>query len=262
MNILIGMETSGMLRRRFQARGHFVVSVDLLPADDKHKFSKTTGGHIQGDLFEVFHRLRKDGIVFDLGIFHPDCTYLTSSAEWAFADPDFKRYPGVGYHQKVKPGTLTGARRRAARQEALSLVYAITKLPIKRKAIENPKGAITKVIPFKGSLLQPVYVQTIQPNQFGDDASKGTVLILINLPPLRLNKKRARPRMVCSCGVTYPFDEMPVRCKCGAPSKRMAPRYANQTDSGQNNLRQSADRWKQRAKTYSGIADAMVERWG
>lgn len=34
MRVLIGCETSGVMRRAFAARGHDVWSVDLLPAED------------------------------------------------------------------------------------------------------------------------------------------------------------------------------------------------------------------------------------
>lgn len=37
---------------------------------------------------------------------------------------------------------------------------------------------------------------------------------------------------------------------------------ANQTDSGQNRLGPSEDRWKIRSRTYEGIAQAMAEQWG
>jgi hypothetical protein len=40
------------------------------------------------------------------------------------------------------------------------------------------------------------------------------------------------------------------------------PRWGNQTDSGQNKLGPSEDRWKVRSETYSGIAQAMAEQWG
>jgi len=38
--------------------------------------------------------------------------------------------------------------------------------------------------------------------------------------------------------------------------------WANQTPSGQNRLGPSADRWKLRSETYSGIAQAMADQWG
>lgn len=40
------------------------------------------------------------------------------------------------------------------------------------------------------------------------------------------------------------------------------PRWANQTDSGQNNLSPGDDRWLQRSATYPGIAAAMGDQWG
>jgi hypothetical protein len=39
-------------------------------------------------------------------------------------------------------------------------------------------------------------------------------------------------------------------------------RWANQTDSGQNRLAPSADRWKLRSATFPGIAAAMADQWG
>lgn len=39
-------------------------------------------------------------------------------------------------------------------------------------------------------------------------------------------------------------------------------RWGNQTPSGQNKLGPSPDRWKERSKTYPGIAQAMAEQWG
>ncbi len=39
-------------------------------------------------------------------------------------------------------------------------------------------------------------------------------------------------------------------------------RWGNQTDSGQNRLPPSADRWRIRSRTYLGIAEAMAAQWG
>src|SRR5262245_1633604 len=110
----IGMETSGALRRRLTAMGHDVISCDTLPAEDGAK----AGRHIMGDVFDTLADLRQQGWWPDGAIFHPTCTYLTISAEWAYKDPDYDRYPGVGYHQRVKEDTLVGAARRAAREDA------------------------------------------------------------------------------------------------------------------------------------------------
>lgn len=212
MRVFIGMETSGALRRRFTARGHHVISCDLLPAEDGVNSKSLAGeAHMRGDVFETLDKLWAWGWWPDLAIFHPDCTYLTNSAAWAFADPDYTKYPGVGYHQRVKPGTLTGAARRAAREGALDTVRKILALKIRRKAVENPVGAISKAI-------RPAS-QIIQPNKFGDDASKATCLWLDNLPKLRPTKL-AKFRVPGEAPLDLLGDPIGPR------------RWGNQTDSG------------------------------
>jgi hypothetical protein len=242
-SVLIGMETSGALRRRFQDRGHCVISIDVLPAEDGAGPPDLAGigGHVEGDVFAELERLWGRGWWPDLGIFHPTCTYLTNAAEWAYSDPDFDRYPGVGYHQRLKAGTLFGEERRAARERALDDVRRIMALPIRRKAIENPKGAIGSRI------MRPS--QSIQPHQFGDDASKGTCLWLWELPRLRPTKA-APPRIV---------DD--GRAQLGLFGTGVE-RWGNQTDSGQNNLRPGEDRWKERSRTFPGVAEAIADQWG
>jgi hypothetical protein len=169
--------------------------------------------------------LLHDGL-WDLMIAHPDCTYLTNSAAWAYGDGP--------YHQNVKPGTLVGAARRAARVEALDFVRLLLDAPVPRIALENPVGAI-------GTAIRPA-TQYIQPYEYGDDASKITGLWLKNLPPLAPTA-RVPGRIVTHNG-------------------KQVERWGNQTDSGQNKLTPSADRWKERARTYQGWADAMAEQWG
>lgn len=258
MNIFIGMETSGVLRTRFQAQGHFVISADLLPPEDGG-WADGDGGHVQGDVFQVFNKWYDCGHRFDMAIFHPDCTYMTNSAAWAFKDPDYDRYPGIGYHQKVKDGTLVGAERREAREKVLADVRRLDALPVPRKCFENPIGAIIQAFP--ADRLR----QIVQPFQHGDDASKATVLVLDNLPPLEIDPaKFCEPRMVCKeCGAVHAayIDTDSGLCRSCREGECL-PRWANQTDSGQNCLSPGADRWKNRSRTYPGIADAIVARWG
>lgn len=250
MKVFIGMETSGVLRRAFSAAGHQVISCDLLPAQD----APTIGIHIIGDVFETLDKLKAAGWWPDLAVFHPDCTYLTSSAEWAYKDPDFVRYPGVGYHQRLKPGTLFGAARRKAREEAVQLVKRIWSLPIRRKAVENPIGHLSRH-------RRPT--QVVQPYQFGHDASKATCLWLDNLPPIEPTSY-CRPRMFCpACEGVSDYDAAYGHgCPhCGAEAGLLRPRWANQTNGGQNRLPPSDDRWKTRADTFPGIGAAMVAKW-
>ncbi len=239
MIVFIGMETSGMLRRRFQAMGHFVVSADTLPSEDDDVFDDRAGGHIQGDVFEVLDDLWANGLWPDLGIFHPTCTYLTNSAAWAFNNANYVKYPGAGYHQRVKPGTLVAQARRDAREKALNDVRQIFALPIRRKAIENPIGAIST------SIRKPS--QIVHPYEFGCDASKGTCLWFAD--------KDGEPQPDMNLRID-PDKRVPGRMVDGRE------RWGNQTDSGQNKLTPGDDRWKDRSRTYPGIADAMAEQWG
>ena len=230
MNVLIGREVSGVVREAFVRAGHFAVSADLKPApkgSDPHEL------HYHGDVWDLIRepwRMIPGGDParggaaggWDLGIFHPECTYLTCSAEWAYG-------PGP-YHQNVKPGTLTGKARQLARAQAYEFFMGLWNCGIPRIAIENPVGVMSRLF------RKPD--QIIQPYQFGHDASKATCLWLKGLPKLRPTQM-IEPRMVNG-----------------------KPRWANQTDSGQNRLSPSDTRAGDRARTYEGIAQAMASQWG
>lgn len=210
MRILIGYSACPLTREAFERRGHDVWTNDLLPARDG------SARHLQCDVWDVAHG------AWDMAIFHPMCTYLTISAAWAFTDGP--------YHQKVKPETLTGQARRDARERELDNFRRLLALPYP-KAIENPAPS------FISKAIRPPD-QTIQPYEFGDDASKRTGLWLDRLPLLQ-------------------------------PTRRIAgrivngrERWANQTDNGQNRLSPGAGRWLERSKTYPGIAEAMGDQWG
>jgi hypothetical protein len=120
--------------------------------------------------------------------------------------------------------------RAAKTEEALEFVQLLMDAPIPKIAIENPIGCISTRIRKPSQIIQPYH--------FGDDASKFTCLWLKGLPHL------------------LPTDFVEPRIVNG---KR---RWANQTDSGQNRLPPSADRWKIRSETYVGIANAMAKQWG
>lgn len=120
--------------------------------------------------------------------------------------------------------------RTAKTNDALEFVRHLLWANIPKIALENPVSCISTRI------RKPD--QIIQPYEFGDDASKKTCLWLKNLPPL-VPTKYVEPRIVDG-----------------------KPRWANQTDSGQNRLGPSEDRALLRSKTYQGIADAMANQWG
>lgn len=115
--------------------------------------------------------------------------------------------------------------------DALQFVREFMSAPVPRICIENPVGIISTMI------CKPT--QIVQPWQFGDDASKATCFWLAGLPPL-VPTQIAKPRVV-SLG-------------------RL--RFDNQTEEGANKLGPSATRWKERSRTYPGIAQAMATQWG
>jgi hypothetical protein len=126
--------------------------------------------------------------------------------------------------------TVRGLRDPKLTEEALDFVRLLMDAPIQRIAIENPVSVISSRI------RKPD--QIITPYQFGHDASKKTCLWLKDLPALKPTQI-VEPRIVNG-----------------------RKRWGNQTDSGQNKLAPSADRWKIRSETYQGIADAMAAQWG
>lgn len=121
-------------------------------------------------------------------------------------------------------------------EKALDFVRSLMDAPINKICVENPVGCIsTRIKPAS---------QYIQPYHFDHDASKKTGLWLKNLPKLRPTKF-IEPRTVV----------------CPGPHKNKQ-RWANQTDSGQNKLTPSENRWAERSVTYQGIANAMADQWG
>lgn len=117
--------------------------------------------------------------------------------------------------------------RAALTEEALDFVRQLLDAPIPRIALENPIGCLSTRIRTPD--------QIIQPWQFGHPESKATCLWLKGLPLLK---------------VTYILPKPP------------SGRWENQTASGQNRLGPSKDRWALRARTYTGIAEAMAAQWG
>lgn len=112
-------------------------------------------------------------------------------------------------------------------EEALQFVQELLEAPVRMMALENPIGCISSRVRKPSQIVQPWH--------FGDDASKATCLWLRNLPLLK------------------PQNQLPGDRKT---------RRGNQTPSGQNKLGPSPDRWKERSRTYQGIADAMADQWG
>ena len=209
LNVLIGCAYSGEGREAFRRRGHNAYSVDLLPADDGSPY------HIQGDIRDAIQAGPPGQLTYtwELLIAHPPCTALCVSGNHKYAagkPAHYERLDSMAWTSNLW---------------ALALDHCV------RICFENSRGVLARTAMGKPT-------QTIQPHQFGHDASKTTDLWLHFLPTLAGTQEVA-PRWVDN-----------------------KPRWANQTDSGQNRLGPSATRWKERARTYSGIAAAMADQWG
>lgn len=127
---------------------------------------------------------------------------------------------------------VSGARwfkdKQAEQAEALDFVRLLLDAPIPRIALENPVSIISSKIRKPN--------QIIQPYEYGHEATKTTCLWLKNLPPLM-------PTNIVGKGKRHVTK-----------SGKSLPEWYN--------LPPSADRWKIRSTTFSGIAEAMANQWG
>ena len=110
--------------------------------------------------------------------------------------------------------------------QALDFVRYLMNLPIARICIENPVSVISTRI------RKPD--QIIQPYQFGHMEMKKTCLWLKNLPLLTETNNVIHPMMLLPKNIRE-------------KNHYMSP---------------GPDRWKERSRTYQGIADAMAKQWG
>jgi hypothetical protein len=215
VRVLVACEMSGRVREAFRKKGHDAWSCDILPSLDDSQY------HVVGDA----RTLLDNG--WDLLIAHPPCTYLCNSGV---------RWLHNQYHGNDQAEFDTEFYRVMARHknmwDARALFMSFWESSIPKICIENP-------VPHKYAEL-PKYSQTIQPYQFGEDASKRTCLWLKGLP------------LITPTQLVSPSK----------PGKNGKLVYANQTPSGQNKEGPSDQRGALRSLTYQGIAAAFADQWG
>ena len=242
MRVLIACEFSGIVRDAFIARGHDAWSCDLLPSEGKplgywypehyppgHKLHDHQQ-HFMCDVREIlpggrtYHTMALEGQApqWDLLIAHPPCTYLCRTSEqWLNKQPD--RW------QKMV--------------DAVSFFKALLNAPVERICIENPQPNS-----HAARLLGVKYTQAIQPNSFGDPATKRTCLWLKNLPPLVWQER----------------DDLLGK------QQSVEPEFVYSKSTGrkwgkwfwESSMLQGEARAKFRSKTFPGIANAMANTWG
>ena len=99
MKVIVGCEFSQIVTRAFRDKGHEAYSCDLLPTEGNLDW------HFQEDILDVLKREH-----FDLGIFHPPCTYLS--------------YAAIGYFNEKKYGAAA-VERKKLRITAADLFYKL-----------------------------------------------------------------------------------------------------------------------------------------
>ena len=170
MKILIGCETSGIVRNAFIDNGHDAWSCDILPADDQ------TNRHIQDDIRNVLEMEAWDLLM----VAHPPCTRLCNS--------------GVRWLHKAPPGK-TVQEMWEELDEGAALFSDLWNASVPRIAIENPimhKHAKARIENFEP------FAQSVQPYEFADsveaedNVSKRTCLWLKNLPLLQKTSNLTR----------------------------------------------------------------------
>lgn len=206
MRILIGCETSGVMRRAFAAYGHDVWSCDLLPSDDG------SNRHITCDVRDLL------GDGWDLlAVMHPPCTRLCNS--------------GVRWLHVPPPGR-SKADMWAELDAGTELFSDCWRAPIARVAIENPVMHFHARDRLPADLPRP---QIVQPWWFGDAAFKATGFYKRGLPDLAATVRLAPPKPGTA---------------------------AHKSWSAVHRASPGPDRWKQRSRTYQGIATACADQWG
>lgn len=140
------------MRDAFRAKGHDAWSCDLEPGNSKY--------HLQQDVLTVLDR------GWDLGIFHPPCTYLAnSSSKHLYIDGKKENGKDPERWRNLHDGAF--------------FFKKLWQAPIPKVVCENPimLGYAKRII-----ACEPT--QIIQPWMFGDPFTKRTCLWMRNVEPL------------------------------------------------------------------------------
>lgn len=173
------------------------------------------------------------GWEWDLMIAHPPCTHLAvSGARW--------------FKEKQREQGL-----------ALEFVREVMNAPIEKIAIENPVSIISSRI------RKPD--QVVHPWMFGHGETKSTCLWLKGLPKLEPTDIVVPEWAVRSDGTIHLSKkgkrDNPTHFLTGRTTRILSGPQLAQWERIHKEP-PGPERWKNRSRTYQGIADAMAEQWG
>lgn len=147
--------------------------------------------------------------------------------------PECTRLTNAGSRWLTKPPPgRTLADLWAELDEGAALFSALWNAPVPRIALENPamhKHAKARIVNYRPP------AQIVHPYWFGHKAFKGTHLYLKRLQPLE------------ATGAYTPPPRGSLRRKAWHVTMHHKP---------------GADRWKERSRTFEGLAEAMADQWG
>lgn len=162
----------------------------------------------------------------------PGLHYVGDVRDVLEGDSDGRPWDLLIAHPPCTDLAVSGARHFPAKradgrqQAALDFVRLLLEAPVPRIAVENPVSVIS-------SKIRPAS-QYVQPWQFGHPETKKTGLWLTNLPPL------------------VPTNDVSVEMAALTPAERHRV----------HRMPPGPDRWKERSRTFAGIAAAMADQWG
>lgn len=223
LNVLVACESSGVVRDAFRALGHNAWSCDLLPCDSDSRY------HVQDD---VINLLRGDLVQVPQGRDYREKRIAFDHSFWdlMIGHPPctYLCNSGVRWLWTTWADGMrsTDTVRWRQMEAGIAFFNALLYANIPHIAIENPimhKYARNNI--WGKNPCGRMYDQIIQPWQFGHGETKATCLWLKNLPKL-----------------------VPTDIVAGREHRihKMTP---------------GPLRWKQRSKTFEGIAKAMAEQW-
>lgn len=216
MRVLVGCEESQAVTKEFRKLGHEAFSCDILPCSGGHP-----EWHYQKDIFEVIN------LGWDIGIFFPPCTHLTVSG-------------AMHFKEKIADGR---------QQQGRDFFMAMINAPIKKIAVENPIGIMSKIYKKPDQIIQPFF--------FGDGFKKSTCLWLKNLPPLQhIKEPDLFNSEITHVQISDTYKEW--ICKKTGRLKRQPGWYYNALITAKTKEERSTIR----SKTFPGIARAMAKQWG
>lgn len=225
MNVLVACEFSAVVRDAFRKLGHNAWSCDLLDTEGDPAY------HIKDNvLSQIYYKSPNN---WDLMIAHPPCTHLASSGARWFKDKQEEQI------------------------EAIAFFMNLVEAPIPRIAIENPIGIMST------RYRKPD--QIIQPWMFGHGETKATCLWLKNLPKLEPTDVVVPEWAIRADGSVH----LSKKGKHDSPTHFLTGRTTRILKGPQleqweriHKMPPGPDRWKNRSRTYQGIADAMAAQWG